>query len=168
MPTLPPLLPSETLERVVGQARLNGTWVMVIGSTFGLIGAAGGEVVGCLTWLLVAGTGAMALHGGSLLHDGETRGLNWLVGGQLFCMAFLLALCGWQLTHIDLAPLQAALTPDIRESLGQTGLSEREFLLLSYRVTYALIALVAVCYPGMMALYFHRRRAAIAAALDGE
>lgn len=168
MSDLPPLLPHETLARVVGQARLNGTWVMVIGSTFGLIGAAGGEVFGCLTWLLVAGTGAMALHGGSLLHDGESRGLNWLVGGQAFCMAFLLALCGWQLTHVDLTPLRAALTPDLRASLDQTGLSEQEFLLLSYRVTYAFVALVAVGYPGTMALYYHRRRPAIAAALEAE
>lgn len=162
------MLPHETLDRVVGQARLNGTWVMVFGSTFGLLGAAGGEVFGCLTWLVVAGTGAMALHGGSLLNDGEARGLNWLVGGQVLCVAFLLTLCGWQLTHVDLTPLRAALTPDIRESLAQTGLSEQEFLLLSYRVTYAFVALVALCYPGAMALYYHRRRGAIAAALEVE
>lgn len=167
MSAKPPLLPSETLERVLGHARLNGAWVLIVGSTFGLIGAAGGEVLGALAWLLVAGTGAMALHGVTLLNHREPRGTNWLVGGQLFCMAFILALCGWQLTHVDLAPLRVAVTADMRTSLAQTGLTEEEFLLLSYRLTYAIVALIAILYPGSMALYYHRRREAVAAAVEG-
>jgi len=166
MSSAPPLLPDETLARVLNRARLNGTWVMVMGSTFGLIGAAGGEVPSALAWLLVAGTGAMALHGATLLNEGESRGLNWLVGGQLFCMAFILALCAWQLTHVDLTPLRAAVTADIRASLKETGLTEEEFLLLSYRLTYGIAALIAILYPGTMALYYHRRRAAIDSAFE--
>jgi len=165
MSSSPPLLPFETLVRVLRHARRNGTWLLVIGSVFGLLGAAAGEVPGALAWLLVAGTGALTLHGATLLAGGEPRGLRWLVGGQLFCMAFLLALCAWQFTHVDLTPLRAAVTADLRASLAQTGLTEDEFLLLSYRLTYAVVALIALLYPGGMALYYHRRRDAVVEAM---
>lgn len=164
----PPLLPTEALERVLRHARLNGTWVLAMGGTFALIGATGGEYVGVMAWLLVAGTGAMALHGATLLHEGEPRGTDWLVGGQLFCLALILSLCAWQLTHVDLAPLRAAVTDDMRSSFKQTGLTEDEFLLLTYRLSYGILALVALLYPGGMALYYHRRRAAVTAALMSE
>jgi hypothetical protein len=168
MPKAPPLLPEEALERVLRHARLNGMWVLVVGSTFALLGASGGELLGVLAWLLVAGTGAMALHGATLLHQGEPRGTDWLVGGQLFCLTFILALCAWQLTHADLTPLRVAVTDDMRASLKQTGLTEDEFLLLSYRLTYGLVALGAILYPGGLALYFHRRRDAVTTALTAE
>jgi len=164
----PPLLPTEALERVQRHARLNGTWVLAMGGTFALIGATGGELIGVLVWLLVAGTGAMALHGASLLQQGEPRGTGWLVGGQLFCVCFILSLCAWQLTHVDLAPLHAAVTDDMRGSFKQTGLTEDEFLLLTYRLSYGILALVALLYPGGMALYYQRRRAAVTAALTDE
>ncbi len=168
MASSPPLLPDEALPRVLRHARLNGTWVLLVASTFALVGALGGEPIPVIAWLLVAGTGAMALHGAGLLAGGEVRGINWLVGGQLFCMAFLLALCAWQLTHVDLTPLRAAVTADIRESYTKAGLTEDEFLLMSYRLTFGFVALVALVYPGSMALYFHRRRHAVEAAVDSD
>ncbi len=168
MTSPPPLRPEEALARVLRQARLHGTWMLVVGGSFALVGAAGGEQLGALAWLLIAGTGALALHGGALLGAGEARGLTWLVGGQLLCLGFLLALCAWQLTHVDLAPLHAAVTSELRTSLAQTGMTEDEFLLLSYRLTYGLVALLALAYPGGLALYYHRRRAAVTAALNAE
>lgn len=141
---------------------------MTVGSVFALLGAVAGEPVPVMAWLLVAGTGAMALHGGTLLNGGEPRGINWLIGGQLFCMGFILSLCAWQLTHVDLSPLRAAMTSEMRESVKQTGLTDEEFLLLSYRLTYAFVAFVTILYQGSMALYYQRRRAAVIAALESE
>jgi len=166
MTKTPPLLPDEALERVLRMARLNGTWVLVVGSFFALLGAAAGDVIGALAWLLVSGTGAIALHGGTLLQEGEPRGIRWLVGSQLFCLGFVLILCTWQLTHVDVTPLRAAVTTEMRASLAQTGLAEDEFLLLTYRLTYGLVAVGALLYPGGMALYYHRRRHAVRAALE--
>ncbi len=82
--------------------------------------------------------------------------------------SLILSLCAWQLTHVDLAPLRAAVTDDMRSSFKQTGLTEDEFLLLTYRLSYGILALVALLYPGGMALYYHRRRAAVTAALMSE
>jgi hypothetical protein len=168
MAKAPPLLPDETLHRVLRRARANGTGVLTVGSIFALIAASGGEVIPVMAWLLVAGTGAMALHGATLLNGGEPRGLHWLVGGQLFCMAFILSLCAWQLVHVDLSPLRDSLTGDLRSSIRQMGLTENEFLLLSYRLTYGFIALVTLLYQGSMAWFYHRRRRAVALALEAE
>jgi hypothetical protein len=158
---IPPLLPDETLERVLRHARANGTGVMMVASMFALLGAVGGEVAHVLAWLLVAGTGAMALHGATLIRHGESRGVNWLISGQVICMLFILSLCGWQLTHIDLAPLREAMSSEIQNSVKQTGLTEDQFLLISYRLTYAIIALATILYQGSMAVYYARRREAV-------
>ncbi|MDB6126409.1 MAG: hypothetical protein JWM35_305 [Verrucomicrobia bacterium] len=168
MPALPPLLSAETLDRVVRHARINGMWVLVGSTTLALLSAAGGEVPKVAVWLLAAGTGAMALHGGALLNQGYSRGINWLVSAQLFCLAFILAYCGWQLRHADLAPLREAMTAEMRASVKQTGLTDEEFLLLSYRLTYALFAFIATLYLGCMTLYYQRRRSVVIAALTEE
>ena len=168
MPAHPPLLSAETLDRVLRHARINGTWVLVIATMLAFLGALGGEKAKVLVWLLVAGTGAMTLHGGALLNQREPRGINWLVGAQVFCLTFILSYCAWQLTHVDLTELRAAMTKEMHASLEQTGLTDEEFLLLSYRLTYAFVSFVATLYLGSMAIYYSRRRAAVAAALIEE
>lgn len=142
--------------------------MMIVASFFALLGATAGEVGSVLSWLLVAGTGALTLHGASLLWRGHERGLNWLVGGQLFCMAFILSLCAWQLSHMDLEPLRANVTDKMRESFKQTDLTEDGFLRLSYWMTYGFFAVFTILYQGGMALFYHRRRAAVTAALQAD
>ena len=164
----PPLLPSETLERVLRRAQFDGTGVLAVGSFFALMGAAAGDVVGVMAWLLIAGTGAMALHGATLLREAEPRGVHWLVGGQVFCMTVILSLCAWQLTHADIEPLRAAVTSEMRSSIAQTGLTEEQFLLLTYRFTYGVIATGTLLYQGGMALYYRRRRRAVTAAVAAD
>ena len=168
MPANPPLLSAETLDRVVRHARLNGMWVLVAATFLALLSAAGGEATKVVVWLLVAGTCAMALHGSGLLNQGYARGMNWLISAQLFCLACILAYCGWQLRHVDLTPLREAMTAEMRTSVKQTGLTDEEFLLLSYRLTYALVAFIATLYLGCMALYYQRRRNVVIAALTEE
>lgn len=162
----PPLLPAETLERVLRHARLNGSWVLIVATFFGLLGAVNAEVKPMVGWLLIAGTGAMALHGFLLLNAGNPRGTGWLVGAEVSCMLLLLGICAWQLTHIDLGELRPLVTPELRESFRQLGMQEDEGLLASYYLSYAFLAVLALAYPGGLALYFHRRRAAVTAALD--
>jgi len=56
----------------------------------------------------------------------------------------------------------------MRASIAETQMSEDEFLLLSYRLGYGIVALVAILYPGGMALFYYRRRLAVAEALREE
>ena len=168
MSKTPPLLADETLERVLRHGRANGAAVLVVGTVFALLGAAAGAVPPVMAWLLVAGTGAMALHGATLLKHGDARGLNWLISSQTVCLAFILSYCAWQLAHVDLSSLRAALTDDMRASVKETGLTEDEFLLLSYRLTYVLVAFMALIYQGTKAAYYLRRREAVIAALGSE
>jgi len=51
----PPLLPEETLLRVLRVARLDGLSVLVIAGVFALISALAGDGVGAVVGLLVAG-----------------------------------------------------------------------------------------------------------------
>ena len=62
----PPLLPSETLMRVLRLAKLDGMGVLLLGGLFALMAASGGEKPFAIIGLLAAGAGAIELHGAAL------------------------------------------------------------------------------------------------------
>ena len=164
----PPLLPAETLARVVRLARLDGLGVLVIAGVFALLAAYAGDRTSARIGLLVSGAGAAELHGVQLLTAAAARGVRWLVASQLFLLVVVLAYCALRLTHVDLAPLHAAVTDEMRANLTQAGLSEDEFLTLTYRLTYGAVAVATFFYQGGMAVYYWRRQAAVAQALSSE
>jgi hypothetical protein len=161
----PPLLPEETLYRVLRLARFNGMSVLVIAGFFSLVSAAGKDMPGALVGVLVAGAGALELHGVSLLRHGYTRGISWLVWSQLYLLAVVLIYVALRLNHVDIEPMRQILTEDQRETIATSGLSEDQFLRTVYTVSAAVFGVVTFFYQGGMALYYHRRRAAITQAL---
>ena len=162
----PPLLPEETLQRVLRLARADGLGVLIVATFFALTSAAIGDFAGAVVWLLVAGAGAGELHGGVLLREAETRGLNWIVASQFLLLLVVAVHCALRLSHYDPAVMHEALTPEMKATLVQAELKEEDFLRLVYHTTYTAIAGVTLLYKGGLALYFHRRRQAVAAAME--
>ena len=66
----PPLLPEETLVRVLRLAKLDGMGSVVLGTVFALMAAGAQEAPFAVIGLLAAGAGAIELHGASLLQEG--------------------------------------------------------------------------------------------------
>ena len=163
----PPLLPIETLARVLRMSRLDGMGMLMIATFFALTSAAMGEIAGATVWLLVAGAGAIELHGVGLLRQAEKRGLNWLVTSQYLLLVVVLAHCALRLAHYDPTAMREALTEEMKATLAQANYDEEDFLRTVYIATYAAIAGATLIYKLSLARYYQRRRPAITAALDG-
>lgn len=164
----PPLLPDETLSRVYRLARRDGTLVLAIAGFFALLSAAAGDHIGVTVGLLVAGAGAIELHGSHLLRLGETRAMRWLIGSQFFLMAAVIAYCAVRLATYDPRFINQALTPELRQSFAQagyTGGALNELVERVYHLTYGAVALVTLLYQGGMALHYARRRESVALAI---
>ena len=164
----PPLLPEETLRRVLRVANMDGLSVMLIAGVLALAAAASGDYRGAAIGLLVAAAGAIELHGAGLVRAGERRGMQWVVASQPYLLLVLLGYCLLQLAHFDLSLLRAALTDEMRETIRQAGYTVDAFLRLVYRLTYLTLAFTTVIYQGGMTVYYLRRRGAVEAALDGD
>ena len=54
----------------------------------------------------------------------------------------------------------------MKATLAQANYDQEEFLHTVYITTYAVMGGVALLYKGGLALYFHRRRASVTAAVD--
>jgi len=162
----PPLLPEEVLARVLRLARADGLGVLWLATFFALTAAAAGDIPGAAAWLIIAGAGAIELHGATLLRQLETRGLNWIVASQGLLLLAVLGYCAHRLAHYDPAALREALTDEMKATLTQANYDSEEFLHTVYVTTYAAMGGVALLYKGGLALYFHRRRPAVAAAVD--
>lgn len=142
--------------------------ILVVAGIFALISALAGDVVGAVIGLLVAGAGAMELHGVTLLHHFETRGMNWLWGSQIFLLASILGYCAFQLARTKLPELPPEVQTLIQQDADQLGMSVAEFLRMFNRMLYSGVAVATLFYQGGMALYYLRRRATIRRALEGE
>lgn len=176
MSKAPPLLPAETLHRMVRLARRDGMMVLGLSGALAIASAALGDYWGALVGVVIAGAGVFELHGATLLTGGKAGGVSWLVGSQLYLLAAVLGYVFWRLQSYDpegmkqfFAPMLH--TPEMQAKLEDAGASEADMLAmlrLVYHVTYAAVAILTVFYQGGMALYYHRRRAAAIAALAEE
>ena len=167
----PPILPEETLRRVLRIARFDGISVAAIAGVFALLAAAGHDVSGAVIGVIVAGAGASELHGVSLLHAGEPRGMRWLIGSQLYLLTAILGYVMWRLGSPDprmVDAMRAALTSDQRQLLQQSGVTETEFLQMAMRLVYFCVGVATLIYQGGMVIYYSRRRAAVVQALETE
>jgi hypothetical protein len=167
----PPLLPDEVLRRVLRLSRLDGTGLLAIAGAFALASAWEHDRTGTVAGLLVAGTGAVELHGAGLLHAGHGRGANWLIASQLFLMAAVFGYAAWQLGHVDTASLAALINwlgltiEDLRQIYKPYHLADGDLLRTAYVGFYRLLALLTAVYQGGMAIHYARRRAGMLAAL---
>lgn len=170
----PPLLPEETLHRVLRVANADGLSVLLVAGCLTLLSAGIGDYRSTAIGLLVAAAGAIEIHGAGLLRGGEARGAKWLLTSQGYLMAIILGYCALKLSSYDLQFLAqlkrtslAMLGADgIKEMMQNYGMSEPEFFRWFYRVTFETLALVTVVYQGGMAFYYLRRQKPLAAAAD--
>jgi len=169
---LPPFLPAETLRRVVRVSRFDGLMVLTVSGAFAVASALIHDETGTLVGLLVAGTGAVELHGAALLRHGLDRGMRWLVGSQLLLMAAVIGFAAWSLHHVDAATLKwmtdAAVAGPNRAKLAEYGMSEADAGLLFYKTCFVSLAAATFLYQGGMVVYYLRRGAAVKAALSAE
>ena len=164
----PPPLPSEILRRVLRMARFDGTCVLGIAGSCALISAAARDVTGAVVGLLVAGAGAVELHGMGLLRSGDSRGMRWLVTSQLGIMVSILGYAAARLSSPDVAALRKAVTPEIAEQIRLAGMGVDDFLSEMVKLVYFAVCLVTILYQGGMTLYYLRRSSAVARALEEE
>jgi len=161
----PPLLSEVILGRVLRLASFDGLGVLISAGLFALLSAAAGDYGGAAIGILVAGAGAIELHGVALLRAVHVEGMNWLIGSQAFLMASMLGYCVFRLTHVTIPPMPPNLSSMIELTAEQLGMTKDEYLHFVYRAGFQVIAGLTVIYQGSMALYYIHRRAPVAAAL---
>lgn len=171
----PPLLPSEVLRRMLRVARFNGSCVLALAGICAFVSASYHDVHGTTVSLLVAGAGAIELHGAGLLAHREERGLRWLVSAQVYLMFIMLAYVAYSLQHPDIAGFKRLLaaaasdyslsTGDLRQAVLQSGMTVDEFLRSTYQLVYLLVGAATVIFQGAMGIYYARRQPAVAKAL---
>lgn len=167
----PPLLPATVLARLLRLAKLDGAVVLALAGAFTLVSASAGNRWEMLIGLLIAGAGAFELHGAGLLQGGEIRGLRWLVVSQLYLLVTVLLYVGLRLVSFDPSLINLIMTDTLRQRYLDAGLTSEQIdqvVQWSYHLTYAIVGVLTVVYQGGMAIYYYRRRTAVAAALAEE
>lgn len=164
----PPLLPAEVLRRVERISRMHGMTVLGLAGTVALLSAGARDVTGAVVGLLIAGAGAFEYHGASLLRA-RMDGTRWLVSSQLYLMGVVLAYVAYEVSHPDVAWMLPYMVGEaaepIKEAARQQGLTMEQTLAAAMDAFYLLVAALTVIYQGSMAVYYLRRRRAVAEAL---
>lgn len=168
MTRIPPLLPEETLARVLRVARFDGMGVLTFAGFFAILSAVAGDRLGAMIGLLIAAAGAIELHGATLLMHGQRRGMSWLVGSQVYLMVAILGYCEYRLHNVDLTVLRAAMTAELKTMLAEQGWGVDQFLRTFNRVLFAAVAILTIAYQGGMIIYYARRRRVVTQALEVE
>ncbi|HEY1793469.1 MAG TPA: hypothetical protein VGG34_11170 [Opitutaceae bacterium] len=165
----PPLLPAEALKRVVRVARFDGMSVLSLSGGFALLSAGSKDVTGAVIGLLIAGAGALELHGSQLLRAGAD-GMRWLIGSQLYLLGIILCYVGYRLLHPDIAWMMPYMSGEaaepFKEAAAQQGMSVPQLLTAAMEMFYILVAGLTILYQGAMALYYVRRRQVVTVALQ--
>jgi hypothetical protein len=157
----PPLLPEETLHRVLRVANFDGLSVLAVSGMLTLAVASNGNFLGAAVGLLVAAAGALELHGVGLLRAGHGRGIRWLIASQPYLLVVVLAYCALQVGTYDPALLHDA----VNRGVGAKVLDDAALRRI-YFTSYAVIAVATIIYQGAMTVYYYNRRHAVVAALD--
>jgi hypothetical protein len=144
---------------------MDGLSVLLVAGIFAVLQGAGGDVPGAMVGLLVAGAGAIELHGVGLLEEGEPRGMDWLIGSQIFLLVALLGYCAIRLTNLEVPPVPDALAPMIDASAARLNLSREEYLRWVQRLGLQIVAAVSLFYQGGMGIFYVRRREIVRRAL---
>jgi hypothetical protein len=164
----PPLLPDETLARVLRLARFDGMGAMVLGGMFALVAAGAGDARFAAIGLLASGAGAVELHGAALLRQGEPRGMRWLIASQPYLLFVILSYCALRLWLIELPPIPETFQSVFATSAQQWGLTVEEYQRALNRITALAVAFVATGFQGGMMLYYLRRREPVYRALAAD
>ena len=162
-------------------AKIDGYSILLIAGMGAFMAASVGSALAAIAMCLAAGAGALEVWGSQRLARGDETAVNWLVRAQLFLMLVILAYVCWQLGHFDAAFVREQI-PEFRRqmaALSQKWNTENPYDMLSdaqlvaffrmvYTVGYCVVGVATCVYQGLMARYYHKRRAAITQALAAE
>jgi hypothetical protein len=165
VPSLKPSRPpEEVLRRVLKTSRLNGWSVAIFAGLCSLVSAAFGDPVGASIGLLVALGGLLEVRGHRLLQRRDADGLRWLVRSQLMVLGVIWTYAVTRLMSFDEGLVRELVTPDMRATLNELGVSMEDILPLVRRFFYLLYGSVmaaTLIYQGGLALYYRRCTAAV-------
>jgi hypothetical protein len=169
----PPLTPEETLRRILRTARIDGLSILLVSGVFALWSLAAGDWSEAGIGLLVCSAGAIELRGRALLRAGALRGVDWLVGSQVWLLAVAQCYFLWRLQSYDPGLVRHYAEPLLRSAavspvIEAAGLTEAELLRdvrSIYTTAYMIAAVLFFVFQGGLALRYRRSRAAIAVAL---
>jgi hypothetical protein len=164
----PPLLPEETLLRVLRLARFDGMGVMMLGGLFALFAATARDFPFAAIGLLASGAGAIELHGTGLLRQGDPRGMRWLIVSQPYLLVVILCYCALRLWLLELPPVPESFKNLFEMSARQWGLTVEEYQQALNRITAVAVAVAAVGFQGGMMIYYLRRRGPVYRALAAD
>jgi hypothetical protein len=162
MSKIPPLLPVETVRRLLRVAHADGLSVLVVAGASALMSAFSQDRLDAALLLLVCGAGAMELHGANLIGGGDRKGIRWLIGSQLFLLLVMLSYVAVHLLHLPV-PAFSSMVPDglIEQTATSEGVSPVEFgRQFDDLIGFSIVVLTLV-YQGWMILYYARRRQAL-------
>ncbi len=179
MPAKPPPIPELVYGRVMLVGKVDGYVILLSAGLLALFFAPTGFWIFTVAACLAAGTGAMEVHGSRLLGQGDESGMNWLVRAQLLLMLVALGFVAYYYNNFNEAYFRG-LIPEMRKLAAETypryGLpdpyektSDADILILmrmSINTLLVVLAMVSCVYQGLMARYYHKRRAAVAQAID--
>ncbi|MBI5690775.1 MAG: hypothetical protein HZC55_11845 [Verrucomicrobia bacterium] len=135
---------------------------------FAVLAASAGDVPFAVIGLLAAGAGATELHGVALLREGESRGMNWLVGSQPYLLLVIWCYCGLRILHFEVPTLPEGMGELAVLNARQWNMSVEAYFRTLNAITVGVLAVVALVYQGAMTIYYWRRRDPVARALVGE
>lgn len=173
MPAAPPVLPAHVLHRVLALSRIDGWGIVIVAGLSGTVTLVQGHGLVTIAALLVVMAGAGELLGRRRLLRRDPRGLDWMIGAQLFLLIVIWGYAWYRWRYFDPAALWAELPGFARAKLDRDLLAagldpelDRALLLdLMNTLTCFVLALVSLVYQGGLAVYFATRRAPVRQAL---
>lgn len=167
-PVKPIRPPEEVLRRVLKTSRLNGWSVAIFAGLCTLVSLALMDPIGIAVCLLVLVGGLLEVRGQRMLSRRDADGMRWLVRSQLVVLGVIWTYAVTRLMSFDEGLVREMVTPDMRASLNELGVTMEDILPLVRRFFYLLYGSVmaaTLIYQGGLALYYRRRTAAVALAL---
>ncbi len=168
--TKPPDATEKTaLRRLLFISGMHGRGVTLLAGVCTLLSFAFGEWVGVMVGALIAACGLMELRGRARLLRGDSEGLGWLVRAELLILAIIWVYALENMLAYDEATMLAGLTPEMKTTLDQAGLSVddlRPMMKPVYYGFYLTVMGVTLVFQGGLAFYYWKCRRAVKAALS--
>lgn len=159
----------KSLRRVLLVSAIDGWSIAIFAGLCTLASLLFGEWLGVSIGTVVTFAGILELHGRTRLINGDVRGLSWLVRVQILILAIIWLYAFRNLLAYDEAAMMAAITPEMRDLLTQSGIAMSDLQALmkpGYYGLYLTVMGVTLLFQGGLALYYFSRRTQITTALS--
>jgi hypothetical protein len=175
----PPPLPAAVLTRVLRITAIDGRVLVFLAGGFALISALAADWTGAIVGGLAAAAGVIELRGRRRLMANDITGVNWLVRSQILLLAIILIYVTYQLVSYNpqqmldqfehvLNETQRANGLEVTPLSELVGMTRKEFVAFvksGVRNSYIAVAVLSILFQGGLAVYYHRKRPALAKAL---